>query len=234
MKSFQIKDIFYILLRIRKILIKKDILNLCFNRYRFKRFGTDYGSWVIVPDIDNKSIVYSIGIGNDLSFDIDLINNFNVPIFAYDPTPKCIEWLKNQKLPSQFIFMPIGLASFDGEIKFNLPESPDYISASITVHNKNSDYFIAPVNRLLTLMKYNQHTYIDLLKIDIEGAEYEVIKDVISSGIMIKQLLIEFHHRFQEIGISQTITAIKNLEKYGYKLIYVNQKTGEEYTFIKL
>jgi hypothetical protein len=82
-------------------------------------------------------------------------------------------------------------------------------------------------------MKQNRHNYIDLLKMDIEGAEYEVLEDIINAGIPIKQLLIEFHHRFKEIGIEKTIKTVKNIEKYGYKLVYVNQKTGEEYTFIK-
>ena len=71
------------------------------------------------------------------------------------------------------------------------------------------------------------------LKIDIEGAEYDVIDDILQSNIEITQFLIEFHHRFKEIGVNKTKLAVKKLENAGYKLVYINQKTGEEYTFIK-
>ena len=37
---------------------------------------------------------------------------------------------------------------------------------------------------------------IDILKMDIEGAEYDVIDDIINSPVPIAQVLIEFHHRF--------------------------------------
>jgi len=38
---------------------------------------------------------------------------------------------------------------------------------------------------------------------DIEGAEYEVIDDLIASGIRPKQILVEFHHRFKNVGVKK-------------------------------
>lgn len=43
-------------------------------------------------------------------------------------------------------------------------------------------------------MKELSHSVIDILKIDIEGSEYDVIEDLINSKIRPKELLNEFHH----------------------------------------
>jgi hypothetical protein len=67
---------------------------------------------------------------------------------------------------------------------------------------------------------------------DIEGAEYEVIKNIIDNNIQINQLLIEFHHRFPGIGIKRTKEAIKILNTGGYKIFDVSP-SGEEFSFIK-
>ena len=67
---------------------------------------------------------------------------------------------------------------------------------------------------------------------DIEGAEYEVIDDIVHSPVPIYQVLIEFHHRFEGIGIGRTKEAITKLNGTGYKIFNVSA-TGEEISFIK-
>jgi len=58
-----------------------------------------------------------------------------------------------------------------------------------------------------------------------------VIDDLIASDVKPTQLLIEFHHRFPNVGIQKTKDAIKKLKAYGYQLFSVSA-TGEEYGFI--
>jgi len=75
----------------------------------FKWFGNDYGGFYICPDLlkynNGEKIIYSIGIGEDISFDLDIIKEFpNCKIYAFDPTPKSIEWIKKQHLPKNMIF----------------------------------------------------------------------------------------------------------------------------------
>ena len=76
------------------------------------------------------------------------------------------------------------------------------------------------------------HDHIDLLKVDIEGAEYEVIEDFLASQVDVKQVLIEFHHRFPEIGLDQTRQAVAALRAAGYQLFYISS-TGQELGFIR-
>lgn len=77
-----------------------------------------------------------------------------------------------------------------------------------------------------------KHEHLDLLKMDIEGAEYGVIYDIIKSGLSIKQLLIEFHHGFPGVGIKNTKNSIELLNTEGYRIFAIS-KNGQEYSFIK-
>ena len=63
-------------------------------------YGTRYGGYYVCPEfLDEKSIIYSFGIGEDISFDTTLINKHNCNVFCFDPTPKSIDWMKRQELP---------------------------------------------------------------------------------------------------------------------------------------
>jgi hypothetical protein len=88
----------------------------------------------------------------------------------------------------------------------------------------------APVFRLASIMKMLGHDRVDLLKMDIEGAEYGVLDDLLASDIIVGQLLVEFHHRWPEVGIDKTKRAIRLLNGAGYRIFSVSA-SGEEYSF---
>src|SRR6185436_3915084 len=93
--------------------------------------GTQYGGWCVCPDrITPKSIVYSIGVGEDISWDLAMIEKFGVDVQAFDPTPKSIAWIRSQKLPEKFHFHEFGIATYDGVARFSLPRS-DFASYSM-------------------------------------------------------------------------------------------------------
>jgi FkbM family methyltransferase len=195
--------------------------------------GNKNASFTVNPEIISASdIAYSFGIGTDISFDLQLIEKYGVRVFAFDPTPKSIEWLKLQELPEFFKAFPVGLANYNGEADFYLPVNEKYVSASMTTR-QSDNYVRVKVKTLGELAKEMGHTSIDLVKMDIEGAEFEVIDDILKSGIKIHQLLIEFHHRFHSEGSKITHNSIEKLKKSGYSLFYVSQN-GEEFSFINL
>jgi len=175
-------------------------------------------------------------VGEDISFDRLLIENFNMEIHAFDPSPGSMNWVKQQNLPVGFHFNPFGLAHEDGVITFAEPADPAMKSLRITdqVNDNPTKEIIhqLPVHRLSTILNKLGHNRIDILKMDIEGAEYEVIEDIISSTVPIQQVLIEFHHRFNHIGISRSKEAISRLNEAGYMIFNVSD-SGEEISFIK-
>jgi Methyltransferase FkbM domain len=93
-----------------------------------------------------------------------------------------------------------------------------------------SGAYKVPVKKLSTIFNDLNHSQIDILKMNIEGAEYNVIDDILASKIPIKQLLIEFHHRFENVGINKTKEAIQKLNTAGF-LIFDISNSGEEYSF---
>ena len=195
--------------------------------------GNKNASFTVNPVVLSSSdIVYSFGIGTDISFDLELIKKFGVSVFAFDPTPKSIEWLRLQDLPETFRYFPIGLAPYSGVADFHLPKNENYVSASMTSIQSDKSIKVN-VKTLSELMREFGHTSIDILKMDIEGIEYDVIVDILRSGIQIRQLLVEFHHRFHNMGSKITRTTIQNLKSAGFELFHVSGNS-EEFSFINL
>jgi FkbM family methyltransferase len=199
-----------------------------------ERFGSVYGGWdIVVADLNSETVVYSFGVGEDISFDTALIKKFGLTIHAFDPTPKSIEWVKRQGLPRKFVMHSYGIASFDGDISFNPPENPDHVSHTILDRpSTRAKSIIVPVKRISTIMQELGHDHIHIIKMDIEGAEYDVIEDIYNSGIRPEQLLVEFHHRFPGVGIQKTKEAINRIRSMGYRLFCVSD-TKKEYCFIR-
>ena len=52
-----------------------------------KKIGTFYGGYDICDDQLKIPNIISCGLGEDATFDIEMINNYNAKIFAIDPTP---------------------------------------------------------------------------------------------------------------------------------------------------
>jgi FkbM family methyltransferase len=221
----------------------KYYIRLCIGSHPFlrrdvrlpvERFGTDYGGWNILTDsVDQKSIVYSVGIGEDISFDLGIIGKFGCRVFAYDPTPKVAKWLAGQDIPPEFIFHEVGLASTDGRVEFFTPDNPEHISHSAkpsATHKGKMLYF--EVRTLSTLMRENHHNHIDLLKMDIEGFEYDVLKNILDEQLNIRQILIEFHHGMYTFSNRDTLDAVNRLRKAGYRLFAISD-SGREYSFCR-
>ena len=129
------KQILRIMRRILFIIIGKDILYFKQIKCKQEQHGSKYGGWIICPNsIDENNIIYSFGIGTDISFELSLIKKYNTEVHSFDPTPKVIKWVKSQELPKQFILHEFGLAEYDGNIKFFPPDNPNYISQQAICH----------------------------------------------------------------------------------------------------
>jgi FkbM family methyltransferase len=193
--------------------------------------GNDSARWCISPSgLTASSVVYSFGVGEEFSFDLELISRFGVRLHAFDPTPRAIQWVRSQAVPEGFVFHDYGIADYDGTCKFFPPQNPSFVSHTIVERGSPSPAIEVPVHRLSTIMGMLGHRAINLLKMDIEGAEYRVIRDLLASKIRVEQLLIEFHHRWPELGVDKTRAAIRMLNQAGYRIFNVSP-SGEEYSF---
>ena len=191
-------------------------------------YGGDHG-WVVDESLLNKeSVIYSVGVGSNIDFDIELINSFGATVHAFDPTPRSIEWVKNQQLPKHFIFHPFGLSAENGHMDFFPPAKASSTHFSpIDRYGDTNNIVRAPVKDIDTIASELKHKEIDLLKMDIEGAEYEVIEALPKNRVAINQILIEFHHMYKGVPISKTVDAISTLSNLGFELFNISQRTYE-------
>lgn len=199
------------------------------------RHGSEYGGWWICPrGISAGAVIYSFGIGTDISFDLSLIETYGLTVNAFDPTPSSIAWLKAQPLPAQFRWQELGIAAYDGRATFFPPADPAHVSHSVVPPEESDRQGIeVDVRRLSSIMESLGHDRIDVLKLDVEGAEYDVLDEILAGCVRPAQLLVEFHHRVAGIGVERTRRAAAGLQAAGYRIFSVSD-TGEEYGFIRL
>lgn len=224
---------------IEKLQVGHRVQHVCEHEFHGRINGKARSGYVVYPQgLGPHSIVYSLGIGFNTFFDDSIIAAHGVQVFGFDPTPRSIEWVATQQMPPQFQFHPYGVADYDGTARFTAPERSCAASYTLVerpdVAAKAPEAPIeAPVYRLSTLMERLGHDHIDILKMDIEGAEYGVIADLLKSRLDVRQVCVEFHHFFREIGPAKTREAVKLLNDAGYRIFHISEK-GREYSFLKL
>jgi len=195
------------------------------------------GGWrFTTQDLDQNSIVYSLGVGDDIAFELSIIERVGAEVHAFDPTPASIEMLSTANLPDRFHFHPWAITAIDRTLKFyprvKKDGSESTVMFTMIAEDASSENAIeVPAYCLSSVANRLEHSRIDLLKMDIEGAEYEVLEGLLTSPIKPNQLLVEFHHRFPAIGLQKTADMIRLLQKSGYKIFAVSE-TGREVSFL--
>ena len=186
-------------------------------------------AWNFCPDdLNNQSVIYSGGVGRDITFEHELVKRFGASIVLIDPSPTGQETMsKNENRIPQFKFCEVGLAGRCGSIKLSPPTDDE--EGSWSAFSEKHSTLEVPALDLETLMKQNGHSYLDLLKLDIEGAEYDVLDDLLKKKIPVRQVLVEFHHGIlPTVRRSQSVRSILKMVTRGYKLL--NQE-GNNHTF---
>jgi FkbM family methyltransferase len=189
--------------------------------------------WMICPTgLGPESVVYSLGIGHDVSFDTSLGARYGLRIHGFDPTPAVSAWFQAQERPPYLTLHPVGIADYDGLGRFTPDPNPKEVSHTMLPREGPGEALELPVIRLRTAMERLGHERIDLLKMDVEGAEYGIIEQIVRGPIPVRQLLVEFHHRFPGIGKARTVEAIRKLNERGYRIFHVSE-TGREFSFLR-
>lgn len=182
------------------------------------------------------SVVLSGGVGHNISFELELVRMTGAKIHLFDPSPTgrmTIDDLKGAKELENIRFIPKALGGVCGNVSLESPDDPDEGSWKCsTIGARPSSILVESV----TLSQYCRSisaTKIDLLKMDIEGAEYDVLDDVFSNNLDVAQICLEFHCHAQ-IGIRQTYFHIflylLKLWFRGYRIVHI---TKSDFTLIR-
>lgn len=192
------------------------------------RLGSDYGGWWI-PDGAAKpgSVAYCAGAGEDITFDLAL-HERGCAVTTFDPTPRAIAHVEREAPDDiRFRFEPVGWWDTEAELKFYSPQHHEHVSHSVVNLQGTSDYFVAMVKPVRQLMAELGDDHVDIVKMDIEGAEYNVLDSLLTVGPTPPVLCLEFD---QPAPLRRTVAAVRRLQRAGYTL---NKIDGWNYTFTR-
>lgn len=201
-------------------------------------------------DASPAPVYYSVGVGRDLTFDAALLRAHpNLEAHAFDNTPVASQFVKALGraggVPARWRWHELLLAGRDvREIEVALPKGR---SDSFTPASANGVYHDLggrpggrhrrvigvneradgrakrlPARPLWRVMDALSHAYVDVLKVDVEGAEFDVV-DAWEAyygdrGPPACQLLFEWHERFYPEGGGQGTLEDKTPTKSGRAL----------------
>ena len=162
------------------------------------RLGRKFdGGYLVCSDaLRQCENLITLGVGDDTSFEIDFDKKKNSKIIQlYDHTVNNILFLK---IIAKYFRRLITFRTTINNFTYSIS---NYINFLKFINKKN-----VILNKYRVVKKIRNHNDINLekifqkinnnknlLKIDIEGSEYEIIDDIISHSSKIKMLIVEFH-----------------------------------------
>ena len=206
------------------------------NRIPIHTLGSPNGQKTICPLI-KPNFVISGGAGTDISWELELMQNFSTKIFLVDPThlsralvenlTKTQKFLQLKKELSALSFFPFALWDELTTLPMYPPtaiEQNDYSLVGLQKTKGMSGYEPIKVQTITIpkLLEEQRGINIDILKLDIEGAEFKVLKNLFRERIFPEQILIEVDELFfpsiRNIFRARKVFAI--LRKNGYVCFY--------------
>ena len=223
-----------------------------------RKIGTGYGGWFVPTSLlSNRSLCYGVGAGEDISFEVELTNRFGCEVHCFDPTPRAqrhVDQLHRNTINgiptsingmgdlcytvdpaclARLHFHAIGLWSQDRIMRFYAPADPAHVSHSIVNLQHTAEYFEADCRTLRTVMQILGHSDLSLLKLDVEGAEYEILASLIDCNIRPAVLCVEFDEGYNPLDegyLPRILKMVSRVKACGYRLTYVD---GWNATFVR-
>lgn len=181
------------------------------------RLGTKYGGWTFEPSPDLfGSTIISAGLGEDASFDVEFANAFNARVIVVDPTPRAVAHYHRiaermgQAATAGYVaggsqpveayelagrpsleLRPFALWTQATTLRFYSPVNRQHVSHSV-INFQNGYSTDTPYIEVPALPPEDIAPCPPLMKLDIEGAEIEVIAHMMQVGYKPRQLLVEF------------------------------------------
>lgn len=187
-----------------------------------RRVGDTDSGWVMCTR-PQPVVCYCAGVGKGISFEQGLAKLTPRPVLVFDPSPTGIATIQNTDT-ANLRFFAVGMAAETGVVEFSLPKDPG--EGSYSVARAGADKVSFECWSLQTIMQINGDSAIDLLKMDIEGFEYDIIDGFLRQHIPIRQLCVEFHPWLRP---GRTWKIMAKLHQAGYRIIH---KHRGDHTFL--
>lgn len=199
----------------------------------YLRLGTKYGGWWLDRNlVRTDPLVVDCGLGQDISFDAEFLARFGGTVIGIDPNPESLAWCEAHCPPGMQLldraFWSVAGRTLEFHLplpKAQLPRGADGVSGSLI---RSHAYVEGGDSRPVTTIDLAQvladagRSDCDILKLDIEGAEYEVLPELAARGMLARcrQLLVEFHHGHTEYTQDQTDAVVAVVRAAGFGLVH--------------
>lgn len=193
--------------------------------------GDEWGGGWVVPDglIDASWTCYCVGAGSDVGFDLALIERYGARVRCVDPFHVFREQAEAKAGGDpRFTFHEVALAAQDGPLAMFGAEDPESGSLSAANLYETDRLVTKPGKTLTTLMADLGDKRVDLLKLDIEGSEYEVVPELDLRALGVRVFCVELH---ASRPVSAAHELIDEIFSQGYTLVHRHHPAS--FTFVQ-
>ena len=189
------------------------------------------GHHLFTQPLSKKAVVIDLGAFKG-DFSKYISQQFQCKIFAIEANPIVFPETYHDKNVIKF---NKAITDKNGIIRFYLANNPEGNSIFQSHRDANGSFVEVEGITLSSFLAEQGIKYVDILKVDIEGAEIQLfnnLDDIVLNKI--GQITIEFHDFITELDITQEVLSIKNrLKQLGFKEI-ICEYPNKDVLFIKL
>ena len=162
---------------------------------------------------------YCAGVGEETSLEDDLLRRTGCLVWSFDPTPEAAAHVAAQAFdPARFQFVSTGIGDKHETLRFFQHPDPEMMPAYSAVNIWNtSSYIEAPAPPSRRSWDRFGHKGLTLLKLSIEGAEWNVLQHLLYEGKRdVSVLCVLFS---QPAGFWKVRAAVHDLARHGFRYL---------------
>lgn len=182
--------------------------------------GSEYGGWMAPAAlIEPGWICYCVGAGADISFDLALLERFDVRVQSVEPVEQYVLQARAAAAGEpRFAAYRAAIATGDGPLRMQHTHNPGGLALSSAQLFDTQEFVEVPGRTLASVARELGHPRIDLLKLDIEGGEYAVLPRLDLDALGVKVLAVQLHHNR---GPRAARRLIAHLEECGFEAVAI-------------
>jgi FkbM family methyltransferase len=180
-------------------------------------------NYVYRPAFGDGSTVVDVGCGYDAEFSRHMIERYGVRALGIDPTRKHGESLKmlERNTAGRFRHVPLAVSRVRGLVTFHESrqnESGSILPTHSNVRNDAITTYDVESTDLTHLPERLGLARVDILKLDLEGAEYGLFDGLGKAELSpFQQIFLECHHHCTDHTIQETNALVESICRAGFE-----------------